>query len=55
MSTGDQYVTPDSEINREKVKMCRFTSENWFFCTEFVQLGVGGKGRNAVVHFQKRV
>jgi hypothetical protein len=33
---GAQYVTPDSKIHCEKVKMCRFSSRNWFFCTKFV-------------------
>jgi hypothetical protein len=43
ISTGAQYVTPDSKIHCEKVKMCRFGSENWFFCSKFVQLAVAGK------------
>jgi hypothetical protein len=34
ISTGAQYVTPDSTIYCEKVKMCRFSSGNWFFCTK---------------------
>jgi hypothetical protein len=38
ISTGAQDVTPDSKIYCEKVKRCRFSSENWFFCTKFVQL-----------------
>jgi hypothetical protein len=29
--TGVQYVTPDSKIYCEKIKMCRFSSGNWFF------------------------
>jgi hypothetical protein len=54
---GVQYVTPDSKIYCEKVKMCRFCSANWFFCTKFVQLAVAGrrrKLRNTVVHLQKK-
>jgi hypothetical protein len=31
-SNGAQYVTPDSKIYCETVKMCRFSSGNWFFC-----------------------
>jgi len=31
ISTGAQYVTPDSKIYCEKVKMCRFSSGNRFF------------------------
>jgi hypothetical protein len=50
-----QYVTPDSKIYYEKVKMCQFSSRNWFFCTKFVQLAVAGKWRNTDVHLQKRV
>jgi hypothetical protein len=50
-----QYVTPDSKIYCEKVKMCRFSSGHWFFCTKFVHLAVAGKRHNAVVHLQKRV
>jgi hypothetical protein len=42
ISTGAQYVTPDSKIYCEKVKMCRFSSGNWFFCTKFVQLALAG-------------
>jgi len=52
---GAQYVTPDSIIYCEKVKMCRFRSGNWFFCTKFVQLVVAGKWCNTVVPLQKRV
>ncbi len=48
---GAQYVTADSKIYCEKVKMCRFSSGNWFFCTKFVQ---AGKSRNTVVRLQKR-
>jgi len=39
----------------KKVKMCRFSSGNWFFCTKFVQLAVAGKRRDTVVHLQRRV
>jgi hypothetical protein len=52
---GAQYVTLDSKIYCEKVKMCRFSSGNWFFCTKFVQHAMAGKRRNIVVHLQKRV
>jgi len=55
ISTSAQSVTPDSKIYCEKVKMCRFSSRNWFFCTKFVQLAVAGKRRNTVVHLQKRI
>jgi hypothetical protein len=41
-----QYVTPDSKIYCEKVKMFQSSSGNWFFCTKFVQLAVTGKRRN---------
>jgi hypothetical protein len=39
----------------KKVKMCRFSSGNWFFCTKFVHLAVAGKRHNTVVHLHKRV
>jgi hypothetical protein len=52
---GAQYVTPNSKIYCEKLKMCRFISGNWFFCTKFVQLAVAGKRHNTLVHLQKRV
>jgi hypothetical protein len=42
ISTGAQYVTPDSKIYCEKVKMCRFSSRNWFSCAKFVQLAAVG-------------
>jgi hypothetical protein len=54
ISTGAQCVTPDGKIYCEKVKMCRFSSGNWFSYTKFVQLAVAVKRRNAVVHLQKR-
>jgi hypothetical protein len=38
----------------EKVKMCRFSSGNWFFCTKFVHLAVAGERCNTVVHLQKK-
>jgi hypothetical protein len=41
ISTGAEYLTPDSKIYREKVKMCWFISENCFSCTKFVQLARG--------------
>ncbi len=34
------------------VKMCRFSSENWFFWTKFVQVAVAGKWYDTVVHLQ---
>jgi hypothetical protein len=49
------YMTPDSKIYYEKVKLCRFSSENWFFCIKFVRVAVSGKRRNKIVHLQKRV
>jgi len=55
ISTGAQHVTPDSKIYSEKVKICRFSSGNWFFCTKFVHLAVAGKRHNTVLHLQKRV
>ncbi len=54
ISTCAQYVTPDNKIYCEKVKMCRFSSGNWFFCTKFGQLAMAGESRNTVVHLQKR-
>jgi hypothetical protein len=48
-----QYVTQDSKIYCEKIKMCRFSLGHWFFCTKFVQLAVTGKEHNTVVHLQK--
>jgi hypothetical protein len=46
ISTGAQYVTPDSKIYCEKIKMCLFSSGgNWFSCTKLVQqLAAVGKG-----------
>jgi hypothetical protein len=35
-------VTPNSKIYGEKVKMCWFSSRDWFFCIKFVQLAVAG-------------
>jgi hypothetical protein len=43
ISTGAEYVTPDSIIYCERVKMCRYSSANWFFCTKFVQLPIAAK------------
>jgi len=53
--TALSIMTPDSKIYWEKVKMCRFCSGNWFFCTELMQLAVAGRRRNTVVHLQKTV
>jgi len=53
ISKVPQYVTADGEDYWEKVKMCRFSSENWFFCTKFVKLAMAGK-RRTVVHILKR-
>jgi hypothetical protein len=53
ISTGAQYVTLDSKIYCEKIKMCLFSSGNWFFCTKFVQLAMASKRHNTVVHLQK--
>jgi hypothetical protein len=44
ISTGAHYVTPDSKIYCEKVKICQFSSGKWFFCTKFVHLAVASKG-----------
>jgi hypothetical protein len=52
ISTGAQYVIPDSNIYWEKVKMCGFSTASWFFCPKFVQLAMAGKGRNTAVHLQ---
>jgi hypothetical protein len=49
ISTGAQYVTPESKIYCEKVKMCRFSSGNSVFLPSLV------KRRNTIVHLQKRV
>jgi len=40
---GAQYVTWDSTIYCEKVKMCRFMSGNRFFSTKLVQLAAAVK------------
>jgi hypothetical protein len=55
ISTGAEYLTPDSKIDCEKMKICQFSSGNWFFCTKIVQLAVARKRHNTVVHLQKRV
>jgi hypothetical protein len=55
ISTGAQYVTLESKIYSKNIKMCRFSSGNWFFCTKFVQLAVGGERRNTFVHLQRSV
>jgi hypothetical protein len=39
----------------KKSECAPFSSGNWFFCTKFVQLAVARKGRNTVVHLQKKV
>jgi hypothetical protein len=52
ISTGAQYVAPDSNIYCEKVKMSRFGTGSWFFCPKFVQLAMAGNGRNKAVHLQ---
>jgi hypothetical protein len=46
ISNGAQNVTLDSKIYCKKVKMCWFTSGNWFSCTKIVQLLVAGKRGN---------
>jgi hypothetical protein len=33
ISTGAQHVTPDSKIHCKNVKICWFSSGNWFLCT----------------------
>ncbi len=38
ISTSAQYVTPDSKIYCDRVKMCQFSSGNFFFRIKFVQL-----------------
>ncbi len=48
-------LSTSGDALRLKVKMCRFSSGNWFFCTKFVQFDVAGKRRNPVVHLRKRV
>jgi hypothetical protein len=37
-------VTLDNEVYCETVKICRFSSKYWFFCTKFVHRAVAGKG-----------
>jgi hypothetical protein len=54
--TGPQYVTPDNKMYCLKVKMCRFSSRNWFFSTKFVQLAAGaGNGATQLCTSKKRV
>jgi hypothetical protein len=48
ISKSAQYVTPDSKIYLEQVKMCRLSTGNWFFNTKVAQLAVSGKMLNAV-------
>jgi hypothetical protein len=55
IATGAQYVSPDTIMYCENLKICRFGSAKWFFCTKFVQLGMAGKRRNTMVHLQNRV
>jgi hypothetical protein len=55
ISNGAQYVTSDNKIYCKNVKMCRFSSGNWFFCTKIVQLPMAGNGRNTFVRLKKRV
>ncbi len=45
--------SPSGSWLREKVKMCQFSSGNWFFFTKFMQLALAGKRHNTVVHLQK--
>jgi hypothetical protein len=47
ISTGAQYVTPDSKIYCEKVKMCRFSSGNSVFLPSLV------KGATQLCTFKK--
>ncbi len=57
ISTGAQYVTPDSQKFLSKKSKCASFSlvqEIGIFCTKFVQLAVAGKRRNTVVHLQKK-
>jgi hypothetical protein len=54
ISTGAEYLTPDSKIYCEKVKICRFSSGNWFFCTKIVEVTMARKRHNTVVHLQKK-
>jgi hypothetical protein len=55
ISSGAEYLTPDSKIYFEKVKICGFSSGNWFFCSKIVQVAVARKRHNTVVQLQKRV
>ncbi len=48
ISNSAQYVTPDSKVYCETVKRCQFSSGNWFFRTNFVQLA--DKRRDTVLH-----
>jgi hypothetical protein len=49
ISNDAQNVSPDNKIYCKKVKMCQFSSGNWFFGTKFLQLAVVGKWPNTVV------
>jgi hypothetical protein len=53
ISTGAEYLTPDSKIDCEKMKICQFSSGNWFFCTKIVHLAVACKRHNPIVHLKK--
>jgi hypothetical protein len=55
ISTGARYVTPDSKIYYEKIKMCRQAEEIDFFAPDSCSLPWLGKWRNTVVHLLKRV
>jgi hypothetical protein len=55
ISTGAQYVTPDSTIYCGKVKMCRFSSGNWLFCNKFVYLAVAVKRAHSCAPPKKSV
>jgi hypothetical protein len=55
ISTRAEYLTPDSKIYSEKVKICGCSSGNWFFSSKIVQVAVARKRHNTVVHLQERV
>jgi hypothetical protein len=53
-AAGAQYVTPDSIVYCEKVKMCQYSSAKLVFLTKFVHLPMAGKRGNAVVQLKKK-
>ncbi len=54
ISNGAQYLILNNKIYCEKIKLCWFSSRNWFFCTKFIQPAKVGKRHNIVVYLPKR-